>query len=54
MLQDEGGRDAVGVEEKGNGKGVSPSPADWSLGERRELPNGVWGRAPAENDYSGF
>jgi len=45
--------DAKGVDETsrrwGIGKGVSPSTSD--LGERRVLPSGVRGTAPAETEF---
>ena len=48
MASAEGGLVPSGV---GYGDGVSPLHATRRSGERRELPSGVRGRAPAENGF---
>jgi len=47
-------RGAVGVEGEGNVEGVSLPNRLGSLGERCELPSGVRGGAPAENEFGAF
>ena len=47
-------RGAVGTEGEGNGEGVSAPQPTMGSGERRELPSGVRGRAPAENVFGAF
>ena len=47
-------RENRGAEREGNGEGVSPPQLTRGLGKHRELPSGVWGRAPAENEFGAF
>ena len=55
MLQGGSGRGTKGVEEGGEWGGGIPLPIRlWGLGERRELPSGVRGRTPAENEFGAF
>ena len=46
-------RGAVGAEGREMGRGVPPQPTRGS-GERRKLPSGVRGGAPAENEFDVF
>ena len=48
MARAEGGSVPNGV---GYGEGCPLSSRLGGLGERRELPSGDWGRAPAENGF---
>ena len=47
-------RDAKGAEWGGVWGGVSTPQPTRGLGERRELPSGVWGRAPAAIAFSAY
>ena len=48
-------RGAVGAQAKGgNGEGCPPPQPTRGAGKRHELPSGVWGRAPAENELVHF
>ena len=47
-------RGAVGAEGEGYGEGVSPPQRLRGLGSVVSSPSGVWGGAPAENEFGAF